>query len=726
MGRQIPPYPLDLSPLLALQDGSLDESGVPCRVLADTHLAGYQPATIARYALAHWNAYVTTADEDHCRAFIAQARWLVAHEIRLPNEAGGWLNLSPRPEYHAFTPWLSALTQGNALSVLVRAHQLTSEPAFLHTARRAVRTFELDILDGGVNTPLGEHGVFFEEVAVYPAAHVLNGCIQALFGLYDYLALSGDASIAALIQRSLATLHAVIALFDTGYWSRQDLLSRRLASPSLHALHVHLLEALARYDADGDWATLAARWAGYQQRLPSRIRRSLASAAARSKRAFWSQIQRRFFRASGEHTPRAGVRVCIPITAFPVTGGMRSVLAGVALAMKDVWEIEYLTWRKGPHSEGLAIQTFGSAAASYWQFPNVWLYCFAGWRQLVSLLRRGQRYQIIFPQDGVYTGAFAALAARLAGVRVISMDHGNVTLPDSPIFRAERRHIIKAFRWPMRVLASLRLTCYWPSLHFLTRVATRYTDYLLPAGAAVEEAYQQQYGVHPSRMARVPFMIDSDRYAPADESERKALLLQRSMAPDAIVVLMVNRLAPEKGINMALEGFHQALQELSPELRARVRLIIAGDGPLRSQIEADICRYELHACCTLWGEADPDEVAALLRISNIFLYTSTRGINPVAVLEAMAAGLAVIASTAPRSLEQTLAEGRGIALPVGDTAAVSAALVQAINDGPRCRQMGRVAREYIAARHSAEALRRCLLRATYWSVHYAHDASEGV
>ena len=104
-------------------------------------------------------------------------------------------------DYNASAPWLSALTQGNAVSVLVRAYRLTHEEVFLQVARRAMRTFELDIRDGGVSTSIGEDGVFFEEFAVYPASHVLNGYILALFGLYDYADLTGDTRVAALIRR---------------------------------------------------------------------------------------------------------------------------------------------------------------------------------------------------------------------------------------------------------------------------------------------------------------------------------------------------------------------------------------------------------------------------------------------------------------------------------------------------------------------------------------------
>ena len=49
--------------------------------------------------------------------------------------------------------------------------------------------------------------MFFEELAIYPAAHVLSAHILALFGLYDYVAFTHDNKIEVLIQRGIDTLH---------------------------------------------------------------------------------------------------------------------------------------------------------------------------------------------------------------------------------------------------------------------------------------------------------------------------------------------------------------------------------------------------------------------------------------------------------------------------------------------------------------------------------------
>ncbi len=180
---------------------------------------------------------------------------------------------------------------------------------------------------------------------------------------------------------------------------------------------------------------------------------------------------------------------------------------------------------------------------------------------------------------------------------------------------------------------------------------------------------------------------------------------------------MINRLAAEKGMEFALEGITQALAMLSPELRTRVKVLVVGDGPLRPQVEADIQRLDLDAACVLWGVAKPSDVVTLLGISDIFLYSGTRGTNySMAVLEAMAASCAVVATVVPQSNARLLAEGRGIAIRPGNATEIGTALAHLCENRELCRQVGQKAREYVTTYHSAQMLKRNLLNASCFAL----------
>jgi glycosyltransferase involved in cell wall biosynthesis len=704
-------YTVDMSSFLVLPHCTFDAAGVPYAVSP----AGYHPTTVAQHALAHWNQYLATNDGKHRSAFLTQANWLVAQEVRIGEDAGGWPISFPHPSVGTKGSWLSALTQGLALSVLARAYQLTHQQVFLEVAQRSAHTFEHDILDGGVSAPVGDAGVFFEEVAVYPAAHILSGFIFALLGLYDYLALTDDAQIEELIHRGLTTMHSFLDEFDVDFWTRSDLLNRRLVSPSGLALQTMLLEALARRSGCERCLALAVRWKSYQRRLSSRLRYLIASRCADYGRALCDRVQTALFPKSQD---TRFLRVCVPVTGFPVTGGIRTVLAGIAQVTRDIWQMEYVTQYIGPHAEGFVIHRFGLAKMSPWQFPPVWLYFLAGCRKLIALMHQGANYHLILPQDGVFTSAFAALAAKLAGVRVVCIDHGNLHILNSAIYRSERIQALATRHWASRFIRRLLFVGYWPSLSLLARIAARYTDHFLIPGVEGDgvEAACREIGIPASRITRFASMIEVESHPVLDARARSIAREHYGIAVDAILITMICRLSPAKGIDIALESISRALSTLPSELRTRVRIIIAGDGPLRRQVEEDVQLRSLSQALVLWGETSAQDVTSLLSISDIFLYTSTRGsCFSMAVLEAMAAGCAVIASTQPLSNAHLLAEGRGMAVPPGDSEQMGRALVQLVNDMELCQRMGNLAREYIATHHSAAMFRRVLLRVTRWS-----------
>jgi glycosyltransferase involved in cell wall biosynthesis len=703
-------FPIDLSSALILPHGVLDQAGVPCQKRSPS----YNPTTIAHYALAHWNHYLITNDEGHRSAFLTQACWLIEHEARIGEDAGGWPVSFTRSQFHTQGPRLSAVTQGCGLSVLMRAFQLTQDEAFLDVAYRVARTFELDVLDGGVNVPVGTDGIFFEEVAVYPAAHTLSGFVFALFGLYDYVALAGDTRFEKLIQRGLTTMHSLLEEFDAGFWTYAELLQRRLASPTHLAHQVTLLEALARNTSCDRCSAVAARWRKYQRQPGSRLRYQIASRCHR----LLGQVQTALF-------PRPQIlpstQVCIPISAFPMMGGVLTVLEGIAHVMKDRWHIEYLTQHIGPGAEKYTIRRFGSRRMVPWSFPFVWLYVLSGARKIFSLMRKRGGYHVIMPQDGVATAALAGLAGKLTGVRVVCIDHGDLSLFTDRIRRvygAEYLRVVATKPWPLRLALKGLLVAYWPSRYLLGHIAARSVDhFLIPgvAGDSVEEGCKI-IGIPASRITRYGSMIDINRHVLPDAVSRATQRQQLGVAVDAIIIAIACRLSSEKGINIALESISQALVTLPASQRTQVRVLIAGDGPLRKQVEEGICQFGLSHCCTLLGDLSADKIITLLGMSDIFLYTSTRGACfAMAVLEAMASGCAVIASTEPLSNAILLAEGRGIVVRPGEVAETSKALNHLLNDVELCHRMGLAARDHIAVHHSPALFRRNLLRATSWS-----------
>jgi glycosyltransferase involved in cell wall biosynthesis len=154
-------------------------------------------------------------------------------------------------------------------------------------------------------------------------------------------------------------------------------------------------------------------------------------------------------------------------------------------------------------------------------------------------------------------------------------------------------------------------------------------------------------------------------------SARQALGLPASVP----VVAFVGRLSPEKAPEVLL----RAIRGTS------LRLLVAGEGPLRTALEA---------------EADPEQVRFLGLLA---LPSRTEGL-PMAALEAMGAGLPVVAS-AVGSLPEVLSDGAGVLVPPGDVAALRRALEQLSVPGER-GAVAAEARRRVESRYSAGTMAR--------------------
>ena len=142
--------------------------------------------------------------------------------------------------------WTSAMAQGEAASLFVRAADALAAPELLEEARRAVAP----LLDPA--SPLvaeTDEGPVLQEYPTDPPSHVLNGWIFALWGLYDVARASDDEQSAAAFERGADAVAARLPRYSTGFgWSRYDLYPhaiRHVASPFYHRLHIEQLRALA-------------------------------------------------------------------------------------------------------------------------------------------------------------------------------------------------------------------------------------------------------------------------------------------------------------------------------------------------------------------------------------------------------------------------------------------------------------------------------------------------
>jgi glycosyltransferase involved in cell wall biosynthesis len=143
-------------------------------------------------------------------------------------------------------------------------------------------------------------------------------------------------------------------------------------------------------------------------------------------------------------------------------------------------------------------------------------------------------------------------------------------------------------------------------------------------------------------------------------------------------IVVVGRLVPHKGIGSLLR-----VAGTIPD----VRMIVAGDGPLRDALEGEAGRLGLQARVVFLGSVSREQVARLLRRSSLLVLNSTYEGLPHVVLEAFAAGTPVLATRVGGTPEVIEHGVSGWLIPSGDDAELGHAMRMMLEDPALCNRL---------------------------------------
>jgi glycosyltransferase involved in cell wall biosynthesis len=193
-----------------------------------------------------------------------------------------------------------------------------------------------------------------------------------------------------------------------------------------------------------------------------------------------------------------------------------------------------------------------------------------------------------------------------------------------------------------------------------------------------------EYKVSPARRLTILNGIDELKLAAAESAEN---LRETAAAGGARELRLgsVARLAPEKGMHVALEAFSRVRDRWPAS-----RLVIVGDGPERSALEEATAQLGIESCVDFLGYVK--DVEKVFPTLDVFLLPSlTEGI-PLALLEAMACGLPVVATAVGGVPEVVRHEESGILIPPGDPVALAEAMGRLLDQPAERSRLGTNAR----------------------------------
>jgi glycosyltransferase involved in cell wall biosynthesis len=196
--------------------------------------------------------------------------------------------------------------------------------------------------------------------------------------------------------------------------------------------------------------------------------------------------------------------------------------------------------------------------------------------------------------------------------------------------------------------------------------------------------------------------LDPDRAAPAGLRERLGF------AGGDTVAVVLGRLDPQKGHTVLLDAFAQVYRELPT-----ARLVCVGDGDLRAELEAKTERLGLGAAVRFVGFQT--NVADWLALADFTVLPSLFEGMPLAPIESLAAGRAVVATAVDGTPEAVIDGVTGLTVPVGDVGRLADAIVRLARDPDLRRRFGREGRKLVETRfneaHMVEASERFYLKA---------------
>ncbi len=269
---------------------------------------------------------------------------------------------------------------------------------------------------------------------------------------------------------------------------------------------------------------------------------------------------------------------------------------------------------------------------------------FEGWGRLTRWLER-HRPDVVLAGVNTVHGTSVVAAERIR------------KRPPLLVLRASQ-HPLRSFPWSRPFKRMREPIERW----FRRRLYDR-ADLVVAVSREVGDALRARLR-HPQRCVDLPNPVVTPEFA----ASRSKVADHPWLREDVPLILAIGRLTWSKRFDVLLEALAKVRHQ------APARLIILGEGKARSELEGRVERLGLADAVALPGNV-PD-VGAWLARADLLVSTSVYEGSPAVLIEALAAGVPVVATRCPGGSEELLEDGRGGSLvPVDDAAAAAEAIL---------------------------------------------------
>ncbi len=229
------------------------------------------------------------------------------------------------------------------------------------------------------------------------------------------------------------------------------------------------------------------------------------------------------------------------------------------------------------------------------------------------------------------------------------------------------------------IVASERCADQWKgtSERVVDRWLAATTDAIVVNSEAVRRFYESA-GFDTKKLVLIPNGV---AIAAPPAGDRAAVLAELGLPADARVLGYVGRLWPQKRVQDLIWA-----TELIKNIKPNVFTVIVGDGPDRDALVEFSQKVAIDDRVRLVGPRD--DAARLMAVMDVVVQPSQFEGMPNSVMEAMAAGLPVVASNIPGNDELVIDGETGFLVPVGDTKLLAARINRLLDEPDLSRRLG--------------------------------------
>jgi glycosyltransferase involved in cell wall biosynthesis len=223
-----------------------------------------------------------------------------------------------------------------------------------------------------------------------------------------------------------------------------------------------------------------------------------------------------------------------------------------------------------------------------------------------------------------------------------------------------------------------------------SRLAYRRADHLITVSTAIRRQLVEEFGVPRAGVTYVPNAV-----VPLADAARAVGV--RDGFADRPLIARVSRLVPEKGVDVFLRAA-AIVAARAPE----VRFLVIGDGPLREELRGLADDLSLTDRVSFLGHR-PDARRVIARLSMLVVSSITDG-APLVNLEAMSAGVPVVASACGGIPDQIRDGADGLLVEPGDPHMLAAAMLRVLAEPDLARRRADCARRRAESEFSYPAM----------------------